>query len=67
DNLIFTGRMISADKSAFGAVRVMINLNQLGEAAGTAAYLALNSNIPLHLVSSTKLRKTLSKGGSIIL
>ncbi len=43
DNLIAAGRMIDADTGAFGAIRVMVNLNQTGEAAGAAAFRALDS------------------------
>ena len=39
--------MINADIGSFGALRVMVNLNQIGEAAGVAAYLALDKNIPV--------------------
>lgn len=38
-NFIPVGRMLNADEGAFGALRVMVNLNQLGEAAGIAAAL----------------------------
>jgi hypothetical protein len=66
-NLLFAGRMIHADRGAFGAIRVMVNLNQTGEAAGTAAVLALNENIPISQVNPTELRKTLANGGSVML
>lgn len=36
DNLITAGRMIDADRGAFGALRVMVNMNQCGESAGRA-------------------------------
>ena len=67
DNLIMAGRMISADKGAFGAIRVMINLNQTGEAAGVAAWQSIQDGCPVHTVDSAKLRKTLADGGSIVL
>jgi len=67
DNLIFAGRMLSADKGAFGAVRVMVNLNQLGEAAGVAAYLSLDSNCSVCDIDIKKLQRLLIDGGSIIL
>lgn len=66
NNLLAAGRMIDAEQGAFGAVRVMINLNQLGEAAGVAAYLALNSGSSLERVDYMELRKKLKDGGSII-
>ena len=39
-NLLSAGRMMQTDRGAFGAVRVMVNLNQTGEAAGVAAAMA---------------------------
>jgi hypothetical protein len=63
-NAIMAGRMISADKGAFGAIRVMVNLNQTGEAAGTAAYLALEHGCVVREVDAGELRDTLREGGS---
>jgi len=66
-NILLCGRSLDADKGAFGAVRVMVNLNQTGEAAGTAAYLALDSGRGVDRIDIRKLRGTLTKGGSIII
>ncbi|MBQ2676946.1 MAG: FAD-dependent oxidoreductase [Clostridia bacterium] len=66
-NFIMAGRMINADETAFGAVRVMVNLNQLGEAAGVAAAICVDENIAVHQVDAAKLRQTLKNGGSIML
>lgn len=66
ENVICAGRMISTDKGAFGAVRVMVNLNQIGEAAGVAAYLALASDQHVCDIDIKKLQQTLRDGGSII-
>jgi len=66
DNVICAGRMISTDKGAFGAVRVMVNLNQVGEAAGVASWLALDSNKSVCDVDIKKLQKLMVAGGSII-
>ena len=66
-NLILAGRMFDADIVAFSATRVMINLNQLGEAAGIAAYASIDQKIPMSKLSSEYIRNTLKKGGSIIL
>ncbi len=63
-NLIAVGRMIHADEGSFSALRVMVNLNQLGEAAGVAAYLALQQNKPLQQLDGVTVAKTLEKGGS---
>ena len=67
DNLILAGRMLDADKTAFSAVRVMVNTNQMGEAAGVAAYLALSGGTAVERVDADKVRGTLARGGSIML
>jgi hypothetical protein len=59
--------MLDADLVAFSAVRVMVNMNQTGEAAGTAAYLALDSNTPIPALNATTIRKTLAEKGSVII
>lgn len=66
-NLIAAGRLLDADPMAFGAIRVMVNLNQCGEAAGVAAFLALNSNTPIASLDPAVVRQTLADGGSIII
>lgn len=53
-NLIPVGRMMNAEAGAFGALRVMVNLNQLGEAAGTAAVIALDEGISINAVDGGK-------------
>jgi hypothetical protein len=67
DNLLTCGRMIDVDQVAYGAVRVMVNMNQTGEAAGVAAYLALRAGIRVGDVNTEELRSTLREGGSVIL
>jgi hypothetical protein len=63
-NFIAAGRMINADAGAFGAIRVMVNLNQLGEAAGVAAYMAINKRKPVWEINTAELRTLLIEGGS---
>ncbi len=65
-NLVLAGRMLDADRAAFSAVRVMVNLNQTGEAAGTACALAIREECAVHAVDPKLLRRTLSQGGSVI-
>jgi hypothetical protein len=65
-NLLLAGRMLDADKTAFSAVRVMVNMNQTGEAAGVAAWMALDSGSSVQEVDTARLRSTLKEGGSII-
>lgn len=67
DNILMAGRMIDADREAFGALRVMINCNQMGEAAGMAAAIAIKDNIAAKDVPADKLRKALADNGSIII
>ena len=64
DNLIAVGRMINADIFSFGALRVMVNLNQLGEAAGVAAYLSISSDVSVRSLDGRSVAKKLSEGGS---
>lgn len=65
-NLIAAGRMLDADPEAFGAVRVMVNLNQCGEAAGVAAFCALDESRDVVSVNAGKVRELLNRGGSLI-
>ena len=63
-NFIAAGRMMNADAPSFGALRVMVNLNQMGEAAGVAAYLALQQNKTVQELDPVEVARTWSKGGS---
>lgn len=66
DNFIPAGRMLHADKATFGALRVMVNLNQLGEAAGVAAWLALQSGKAVRELDGRDVTGELKKGGSAL-
>lgn len=66
-NLLLAGRMVGTDRGAFGAVRVMVNLNQIGEAAGEAAHLSLAKDGQVAAVAPTELRQALADGGSVML
>ncbi len=65
-NVLVAGRCIDADEGAFGAVRVMINCNQMGQAAGTAAWLALDSDKTVAEIDTSRLRATLAQQGAAI-
>ena len=67
DNLMVAGRMLDASIIAFSGIRVMVNMNQLGEAAGVTSYLALNQNKSIAQVNCKEVRDTLKKGGSLII
>lgn len=66
-NIVLAGRMISADRNAFGAIRVMVNLNQTGEAAGVTAALAVSGNKGVSQVDAQAVRKNLSTLGAVII
>ena len=65
-NLLIAGRAIDADRDAFAAVRVMISLNQTGEAAGVAAALALQEGKTVQELDMPTLRRAMQSGGSIL-
>ncbi len=66
-NLLVAGRLVDAEREAYGGTRVMVNCNQTGEAAGVACALALDKEIPVAEVATARLRRTLSEGGSIVI
>ncbi|OGV49851.1 MAG: hypothetical protein A2X49_08405 [Lentisphaerae bacterium GWF2_52_8] len=67
ENVLCAGRLIDCDPGAYGAIRVMVNCNQTGEAAGLAATLALSGKSNISKVDPKALRKSLSKAGCIII
>jgi hypothetical protein len=66
-NVLIAGRSIDADEDAFGAVRVMVNCNQMGQAAGVASFLALDAGVSVADVDAAKLRRTLADQGAMII
>ena len=66
-NLLVAGRIIDADRGAYGAVRVMVNCNQTGEAAGAAAWLALDQNRDARRLDTAELRRVLIEHGAIVI
>lgn len=67
NNLMLAGRMFDASSVAFSGIRVMVNMNQLGEAAGVTSYLALNQSKSIADINPQDVRNELKKGGSIII
>jgi hypothetical protein len=65
-NVLVAGRLLDADRGAFGAVRVMVNCNQMGQAAGTAAYVALGGGLDVADVPPARLRSLLAEQGAIV-
>ncbi|MDD4060100.1 MAG: FAD-dependent oxidoreductase [Kiritimatiellae bacterium] len=47
DNVLCAGRMLDCDRGAYGACRVMVNCNQMGEAAGVAAARCVAEGAPI--------------------
>ena len=66
-NLMVAGRILDASIIAFSGIRVMVNMNQLGEAAGVTSYFALNQGKAIKDVDAKEVRAELKKGGSIII
>jgi len=66
-NVLVAGRCLDADEEAFGAVRVMVNCNQMGQAAGAAAWLALDSDSDMADLDTDRLRATLKAQGAAII
>lgn len=54
-NLMFAGRIISADETAFASVRGMPQCMGMGQACGTAAAIALKSGQPVQMIDHTAL------------
>lgn len=68
DNLFLAGRSMSCSKLAFGSIRVMATTGVIGQAAGTAAALAVEKNVsPRELSNSMDiLQKSLLKDDAYI-
>lgn len=66
DNLIVSGRSISADEEAFASVRVQGTCMAVGEAAGVAAALCNRQSIPTHAVQYTQIRTALLERNAVL-
>lgn len=67
NNVLVAGRSISCDRSVQGSIRVMPACLVMGEAAGTAATLAINHDeIDLHKVDTRELRHRLREKGAYL-
>lgn len=63
NNLLVAGRAISADQMAHSAVRVMPPCIAMGQAAGTAAGLAVSSGKQIRQIDITQLQRVLRQNG----
>lgn len=65
-NLAVAGRAVSADCEAAGAIRVMPPCMGIGQAAGTAAAMALKTNTDLRVLDVRELRQKLRADGVVL-
>ena len=63
ENLLVAGRCISAEEEAMGQLRLIPVCSATGEAAGTAAALAIHNEISPRRIDVSILQKTLEKQG----
>lgn len=66
DNLLVSGRCISADHQAMAATRVMGTCMAIGQAAGTAAAMAAGQGVPAREVDVSALRERLTEDGQVL-
>lgn len=65
-NIIAAGRSVCADRAAFGTVRVMAVCMAMGQAAGTAAAIAVQKGLAMSKMDTPLLVQTLKEQGAII-
>ncbi len=66
EQLLIAGRCLSADSTAAGAVRVMPPCMGMGQAAGTAAAIAVTSQCKIRDIDINELRETLKENGAYL-
>ena len=66
EQLLIAGRCVSADSTAAGAIRVMPPCMGMGQAAGTAAAIAVKSGQTVREVDWNVLRNTLKENGAYL-
>jgi len=64
DNLLVTGRCVSANHEALGAIRVTPIAMAMGQAAGTAAALAVSGECSVLEIDTDELRQRLRADGA---
>jgi hypothetical protein len=66
DNLLVSGRCISATHQAMAGARVMGTCMAIGQAAGTAAAMAVRAGVPPRELNVSELRQTLKSDGALV-
>ncbi len=66
DGLLTSGRCISVEPYPFGLTRAMATCMAVGEAAGTAAALSIETGIRLSMLDTDALRSILQTNGAIV-
>jgi hypothetical protein len=66
-NLLVAGRCVSAEDQALGPIRVMAPCFAMGQAAGTAAALAVSKKLSVKEVPYDLLRRNLMEDGAILI
>ena len=66
DGLLLAGRCVSADSTAAGAIRVMPPCMGMGQAAGTAAAMAVKKDCSVRDVNTDELRAELKNAGAYL-
>ena len=65
-NLMMAGRCVSSDRETNSSLRVKASCMAMGQAAGTAAAIAVRDRADARLVSAEEVKQTLDKNGAII-
>lgn len=66
ENLLVTGRSVSATRMASGVLRPTVQCMVMGEAAGTAAALAVKKQVSCRELPIDELRNVLKKNGAVL-
>jgi hypothetical protein len=66
EQLLIAGRCVSADSTAAGAIRVMPPCMGMGQAAGTAAAIAVKEQCNVRQVNTSQLRTVLKENGAYL-
>jgi hypothetical protein len=66
ERVLVAGKCISVDEGAFAAIRIIPTVMAIGEAAGTAAALALKYGVPPHAIEVNEVQKILKARGHLL-